>query len=417
MSEQTPMPDKLDLAFVRQQFPAFTEPSLDGYAYFENAGGSYICKQVIERLTHFYSAAKMQPYGLTPVSAAAGEDMDAAHTRLASYLNVSEQEVHLGPSTSQNTYVLANAVQRILKPGDEIIVTQQDHEANSGCWRRLAGRGFTIREWQVDPLSGQLELSQLDALLTENTALVAFPHCSNIVAFINPVKEIMQRVHAAGAIGIVDGVSYAGHGFPDLGDLDVDIYLFSLYKTYGPHQGVLFAKEALAERLGNEGHYFNAGHVHKQLVPAGPDHGQVIATNGVLDYFDLVHAHHFEPTEETAIQARQVHDLFRSAEKKRLTPLLDYLTQHAGVRLLGSDNPEERAPTVAFLPLKQSTATVLQTLHKKKIIAGADHFYAARLVKAMGIDTEQGVMRCSFVHYTSESEMNQLLEALDVALV
>ena len=151
MSEYKNMRDALDLDFVRQQFPAFSEPSLDGYAYFENAGGSYACKQVIERLNHFYRAAKMQPYGLTPVSEAAGDDMDAAPARLAEYLNVQEQEVHVGPSTSQNTYVLAKAVQRVLKPGDEIIVTQQDHEANSGCWRRLAEQGFTVREWQVDP--------------------------------------------------------------------------------------------------------------------------------------------------------------------------------------------------------------------------------------------------------------------------
>jgi selenocysteine lyase/cysteine desulfurase len=410
------MGDELDLAFVRQQFPAFSEPALEGYAYFENAGGSFACKQVIERLDHFYSAAKMQPYGLTPVSAAAGDDMDAAHARLAGYLNVLEQEVHLGPSTSQNTYVLANAVQRILKPGDEIIVTQQDHEANSGCWRKLAERGFNVREWQVNPESGQLELQQLDALLNDRTALVAFPHCSNIVAFINPVKEIMQRVHAAGAIGIVDGVSYAGHGFPDLRDLGVDIYLFSLYKTYGPHQGVMVVKEDLAAQLGNEGHYFNVGDVHKRLIPAGPDHGQVIATNGVLDYFDLVHEHHFESTDEMTLKATQVHDLFRDAEKKRLTPLLTYLTQHEDVRLLGSYNPEERAPTVAFIPLKQSPTTVLQTLHDQKIIAGANHFYAARLVQAMGIDTAAGVVRCSFVHYTSESEMNQLLAALALAL-
>jgi selenocysteine lyase/cysteine desulfurase len=410
------MLDELDLAFVRQQFPAFSAASLKGYAYFENAGGSYACRQVIERLTHFYSAAKMQPYGLTPVSATAGEDMDAAHARLASYLNVFEQEVHLGPSTSQNTYVLARAIQRMLNPGDEIIVTQQDHESNSGCWRRLAEQGYEIREWQVNPASGQLELPELEALLSDKTALVAFPHCSNIVAYINPVKEIMALVHAAGAIGVVDGVSYAGHGFPNLNDLDIDVYLFSLYKTYGPHQGVMVVRDELADHLGNEGHYFNAGDVHKRLVPAGPDHGQVIAANGVLDYFDLIHDHHFGSSTDKVTRSRRVHDLLRDAEKKRLAPLLDYLGQHEGVRLLGSDNPEERAPTVSFLPLRQSPASVLQTLHKQKIIAGAGHFYAARLVSAMGCGTGEGVVRCSFVHYTSESEINQLLQALDLAL-
>jgi len=407
---------QLDLEFVREQFPAFSEPELQGYAYFENAGGSYMCRQVIDRLDHFYRAAKMQPYGLAPASARAGEAMDSALQRLANYLNVQECEVHLGPSTSQNTYVLANAVERLLKPGDEIIVTQQDHEANSGCWRKLADKGFTVKEWRVDAETGELDLAQLDTLLSNKTALVAIPHCSNIVANINPVEMIMAKVHEVGAIGIVDGVSYAGHGFPDVSKLGADIYLFSLYKTYGPHQGVLVVRDSLAERLGNEGHYFNLGQVHKQLVPAGPDHAQVIASNGVLDYFDAVHDHHFTATDDFALRSTRVHQLFRDAEKLRLAPLLDFLLHHENVRLLGASDVETRAPTVAFYPLHKTPNEVLVALDQNRIIAGAGHFYAARLVEAMGLSSDQGVVRCSFVHYTSAEEMDQLLNALEIAL-
>ncbi|MDE2049565.1 MAG: aminotransferase class V-fold PLP-dependent enzyme, partial [Gammaproteobacteria bacterium] len=135
----------LDRAFVRAQFPAFTEPTLAGQAFFENAGGSYACGQVIARLGEYYRRLKVQPYYVFPASHEAGEWMDLARARLAEYLGVSGEEVHFGPSTSQNTYVLAQAVRPLLAPGDEIIVTNQDHEANSGAWRRLAAAGMVVK--------------------------------------------------------------------------------------------------------------------------------------------------------------------------------------------------------------------------------------------------------------------------------
>ncbi|MDX1523672.1 MAG: aminotransferase class V-fold PLP-dependent enzyme, partial [Anaerolineae bacterium] len=206
----------LDLNFVRRQFPAFAEPSLEGWAFFENAGGSYACGPVIERLTRYYRETKVQPYALYPASAKAGEQMDEAYCRLAAYLNVAEDELHFGPSTSQNTYVLAQAFRSLWQAGDEIIVTNQDHEANSGVWRRLAETGIAVREWQIDPATGRLNLTDLDNLLSNKTRLVAFPHCSNIVAHINPVADIAAKAHAVGAYVVVDGVSYAPHGFPDI---------------------------------------------------------------------------------------------------------------------------------------------------------------------------------------------------------
>ena len=128
----------LDLNFVRAQFPAFSEPHLQGWAFFENAGGSYACKQVIEKLERYYRETKLQPYGVYPASARAGEAMDESYRRLAGYLNVGEDEVHFGPSTSQNTYVLAHAFRGMWAEGDEVIVTNQDHE---GQFRGMAAVG------------------------------------------------------------------------------------------------------------------------------------------------------------------------------------------------------------------------------------------------------------------------------------
>ncbi|HYC08605.1 MAG TPA: aminotransferase class V-fold PLP-dependent enzyme, partial [Steroidobacteraceae bacterium] len=305
---------KLDLGFVRRQFPAFAEPSLARQAFFENAGGSYPCAPVVNRLTEYYRRLKVQPYYAFPASTEAGEWMDAARERLAEYLGVSAPEVHFGPSTSQNTYVLAQAFRALLQPGDEIIVTNQDHEANSGSWRRLAAHGVVVREWRVDPQSGVLDEGQLERLLSERTRLLTFPHASNVVAHINPVSRIAARARRAGIITVVDGVAWAPHGLPDVAKLGVDVYLFSLYKTYGPHQGLMVVRSELLERLANQGHYFNEADGAKRLVPAGPDHAQVAAARGIAEYFDALDAHHGAPAGASDTRAERVRQLLRGAE-------------------------------------------------------------------------------------------------------
>lgn len=407
-------PPRLDLGFVRAQFPAFAEPTLRNQAFFENAGGSYACAPVIARLDEYYRRLKVQPYYRYAASTEAGAWMDAAHTRLAEYLGVGADEVHFGPSTSQNTYVLAQAFRTLLRPGDEIIVTQQEHEANGGAWRRLADHGVVIREWTVDPHSGALDPAQLDALLGARTRLLAVTHCSNIVAHVNPVATFAAKARAAGAVTVVDGVAWAPHGLPDVGALGADIYLFSLYKTYGPHQGLITVRRDLLERLPNEGHSFNAAYPRKRLVPAGPDHAQVAAARGVAEYFDALDAHHGGG--ELAARPRRVRELLRAAELTLLSRLLAFLAARQDVRVLGPVDAARRAATVAFLPLKREPADVAARLAACGILAASGHFYAVRLLEAMGVDPARGVVRVSFVHYNTPEEMDRLLQALEHAL-
>ena len=282
----------LDINFVRNQFPAFSENSLKGKAFFENAGGSYACGQVINRLNRFYKEKKVQPYGAFEASISGGNEMDEARVGLARYLGVKDCEVSFGPSTTQNTYVLAQAFAEWLVPGNAIIVTNQDHEANTGSWRRLSNRGVNVREWQVNKETGELNLEDLENLLDDNVKLVCFPHCSNIVAHINPVKEIVSRVHSAGGYVCVDGVSYAPHGLPNVEDLGADIYLFSSYKTYGPHQGIMVIKEKLAELLPNQGHYFNEKFLTKKftassVVLTSTSFSTVIVFNSSINFLTI----------------------------------------------------------------------------------------------------------------------------------
>jgi cysteine desulfurase family protein (TIGR01976 family) len=406
--------DPIDLGYVRARFPAFAEASLRGQAFFENAGGSYACAPVIDRLTDYYRRLKVQPYYAYPASSEAGAWMDASHERLAEYLGVGADEIHFGPSTTQNTYVLGQALRPLLRSGDEIVVTNQEHEANAGVWRKLAAHGVTVKEWTVDRATGALDPAQLDRLLTDRTRVLAVTHCSNIVAHINPVAELAAKARAAGAITIVDGVAWAPHGLPDVGALGADVYLFSLYKTYGPHQGLMVVRKPLLERLANEGHYFNAAYPRKRLVPAGPDHAQVAAAQGVAEYFDALDAHHGGGA--AAQRPRRVRELLRSAELALLPRLLDYLAQRKDVRLLGSADADRRAATVSFVPKNVEPAQLVPRLAAHGIMAAAGSFYAVRLLEALGVDPARGAVRLSFVHYNSPAEIDQLLAALDRAL-
>ena len=407
---------RLDLNFVRSQFPAFSEPSLEGFTHFENAGGSYACRQVIDSLNRYYRESKVQPhYGFEP-SHSAGQQMQRARERMAGWLNVAADEVHFGPSTSQNTYVVAQALRQHLKAGDEVIVTNQDHEANIGAWSRLEESGFRVREWKVDPETAELNMTDLQKLLSEKTRAVAFTHCSNVVASINPVREITDLIHTAGALAIVDGVSFCPHGMPDVAALGADIYLFSLYKVYGPHLGVMFMRKELNAELPNQGHFFNTDLAGARFTPAGPDHAQIAASNGVIDYMESLYRHHHGDNASSGQQASAIRKLFRNHESQLLQPLLDYLSAHPKVRLIGRTKASERAPTVSFTVEGHRSSELAARLSDFNLGIGVGHFYAYRLIKALGIDLQEGALRASFVHYTSSTEVDRLILALDEVL-
>lgn len=408
---------QLDMTFVRSQFPAFSSPVLSSHAFFENAGGSYPCAAVVNRLHRFYTDRKVQPYGPYPGAQAGGAEMDEARARLAAMMGVTGPQVSFGPSTSANTYVLAQAVRLWLRGQNAaIVVTNQDHEANSGVWRRLIDEGIEVREWQVDPQTGALDPERLRALLADGKVrLVAFPHCSNVVAEINDVAAISALARAAGARVVVDGVSYAPHGFPDFPSLGCDVYLFSAYKTYGPHQGIMVISEEFGAELPAQGHYFNAGSLYKRFTPAGPDHAQVAACAGMADYVDALHAHHFAPEADAAARNRAVHDLMRAQEVAVVAPLLDYLAARNDLRLIGPRDAAARAPTVA-VALDRAAEPVSVALGRDGIACWAGDFYAVRPLQAMGIDLNRGVLRMSMVHYTSGEDVARLIAALDKAL-
>ncbi len=405
---------RLDIEHARSHFPAFAQPELAGWAHFENAGGSYACAETIDALRSYYVHTKLQPGHPSPAAEAAQAAMDRAHERWATALGVDADEVLLGPSTSANTYVLAHAFGERLEPGDEVVVTLQDHEANSGAIRRAAVRaGAAVREWAIDPATGLLDPDALRELLGDRTRLVCMPHVSNIIGVENDVAQVASMVHDVGATLLVDGVSGAPHGLPDIDALGCDIYLCSLYKVFSVHQGLMVVRGGLARTLPNQGHFFNDGDVRKRLNPAGPDHAQVAASAAVLDYVDAVAEHH-------GVERGDVAKLWQDHETRLLAPVLDQLSASDRVRVLGpssagapTDGVGHRCPTVAFVPLDRSPAEVAHVLRHHQIMAGIGHFYAWRTLDALGVDPQTGVVRISFVHYTSDAEIAQLQTALE----
>ncbi len=214
----------------------------------------------------------------------------------------------------------------------------------------------------------------------------------------------------------MDGVSWCPHGLPDVASLGADVYLFSLYKVYGPHQGVMVMRRAVNEMLPSQAHFFNAAKAGYRFTPAGPDHAQVAAVNGVLDYLEAVHAHHVGNGASVSERAASVCDLFRAAECETVQPLLDFLGGRPGVRLIGRGRADQRAPTVSFSVKGTSPQGIAARLAERNIGIGSGHCYAYRLIEALGLPAEEGVARLSLVHYTAPGEVGRLIGALEKIL-
>ena len=223
-------------------------------------------------------------------------------------------------------------------------------------------------------------------------------------------------IHDAGALVFVDGVSFAGHGLPDIQELGADIYFFSLYKVYGPHLGVMVMRDSVNKLLPNQGHFFNVSSPTGRFTPAGPDHAQIASVNGVIDYFEALDEHHFDDATAPLEKAHRVAALLHRAESENLEPLLNFLRNRKGVNLIGKPTTDNRAPTVSFTVDGVDPESIAKELASHKIGIANGNCYAYRLMEALDIPAEQGVARISFVHYTSRAEVDTLIEKLELII-
>ncbi|MDA0968425.1 MAG: aminotransferase class V-fold PLP-dependent enzyme [Proteobacteria bacterium] len=406
---------KLDLDFIRSQFPAFKDPLCKEWSFFENAGGSYVPQQVIDKLNKFMISTKVQPYAEYPMSKIAGDNMDEATELFAKMINANNKEIIIGGSTSVNLYVLSNALKYSIKPGDEVIVTNQDHEANISPWRRLSEVGAVIKEWKINENTAELEIDTLEKLLTDKTKIVAVTHCSNIVGTVNNLQQISALVHKRNAIIIGDGVSYAPHGFPDVKKLGVDFYTFSLYKTYGPHLALLYGKENILKKLPNQNHQFLEGDYPYTINPGGSNHEELASLKGIYEYMISLYFHHFDNNKLTIREKiEKINDLISKHEEKVANPILEYIHNRSDLKLIGKKqiHNKNRAPTISFISNKKSSKEISEILVKEKIATRNDNFYAWRCLEALGINTHDGLVRLSLTHYNTLNETDKLIESL-----
>ena len=407
---------ELDVAFCRGHFPA-----LGGdWVFLENAGGTLVPDQVIARLKQFTSDCQVQPGEGYPASDRGAARIAEGQAALAALINAEPGEIVIGPSTTANVYVLSHALRPLLAPGDEIVVTNQDHEANNGAWRRLEATGIVLREWRMNAETEDLEIEDLLPLLGDKTKLVCFNHCSNIAGMFRDVKEIAAHVHEAGALVCVDGVAAVPHRRVDVKALDVDFYLYSPYKVFGPHLGVLYGKRDLLALLANQSHYFLAeDDTQRRLCPGGYNYELTAAAGGIAEYLDRVHAHHFPGANlETQARLDQVFELFAGHERKLAQRIEDYLNARADLRLVarGAAGRRERIGVFAFTVEGRDSGEIATRLKAGKIGLHADDFYAARCIDALGLRERGGVLRASLVHYNDAADVDRLLGQLEETL-
>lgn len=404
-----------DVGFARSHFPALT----NDWALFDNAGGSVPLAGVIERVHDYMSHWQVQIGASYRHSATAAARVAEGRGAVARLVNATPEEIVLGPSSTANVRMLSRALLPWFSPGDEIVVTNLDHETNIGAWRALADEGLTLREWRFEPERQELTLDGLEPLLNQRTRLVCFTHCSNLVGRVHDAGAIIRRVHEAGALACVDGVACAPHRHVDVRALDADFYFLSLYKVFGPHLGLLYGKRDLLLRARGQNHFFIAeDNLPYKLEPGSVIHELTAALPGILEYLLALDEHHHPGSSapESARLGRVFGDI-AAHEAALAGPLLDFLRLRRDVRVLGPVRAgADRAPTLSFVVEGRDSGKVPALLEREQIAIRSGHFYAHRAVEALGLHARNGVVRVSMAHYNTPAEVDRLIAALDRAL-
>ncbi len=405
----------LDIARIRSEFPALAS----GIAYFDNAGGAQVLKRVADRIYDYLLSTSVQIGASYSSSRQASEKVLAARRSMAELVNAQhDEEIVMGGSTTGLMYLLTQAILPGICEGDEIIVTNSDHESNIGGWLRLQQAGAIIRIWHVDPATMTLPLDQLDRLLNKRTKWVAMTHASNVIGTINPVAEVATRVHAAGARLCVDAVAYAPHRLVDVQASGADVYVFSFYKVYGPHYAVLWGKRDFLLSLPSLNHHF----IGPEILPYKLQPGNV---NFELSYGCMgIHDYYLTIGKElgasgTNRQCMQVAlDHFARHEDMLCEKLLAFLRSKTAVRIIGLAHIENanRMPTVSFVVDGKQSEDVVRFMDQHQIGIRFGDFYARRLIEDLGLQAYGGVIRVSIAHYNTEQEIDRLTDKLELAL-
>ncbi|WPY98569.1 cysteine desulfurase-like protein [Christiangramia sp. OXR-203] len=401
----------MDINFVREQFPALERD----FVFMDNAGGSQVLKQVTNKITDYLLHSNVQLGASYAVSQEAGDRLKSSTEVVSELINASRpEEIVIGSSTTMLMRILSLSISKNWEKGDEIIVTNTDHEANVSPWTDLEKSGFKVKIWHVNPESLELDTKDLEHLLTEKTKLVAVTHASNVLGTINPVKQYAEIVHKAGALICVDGVAYAPHRKVDVQDLDADFYTFSWYKTYGPHLAMMYGKYDLLRELESINHYFiDKDAVPYKLQPGNFNFELTYAVSGITDYYTELHDHHFDGKDlQFKEKLNKTYELISAHEEKLATRLLDYLNSISEIKIIGQTSAaaEKRVPTISFVHQNFRSNDIVEAVDPHNIGIRFGDFYAKKLIHDLQLEDKNGVVRVSLVHYNTLEEVDKLIE-------
>ncbi|MEM6343392.1 MAG: cysteine desulfurase-like protein [Bacteroidota bacterium] len=405
----------LDLSLVRQHFPGLNSD----WAFMDNAGGSFVAKPIADRIHEFLLSSPVQHGASYPLSRLAVERVAQGSEAMMRYVNAQHpEEIVMGGSTSLLIRILSLCISQAWKAGDEIIVSHSDHEANVSPWMDLEKAGIKVHIWKTHPDSLRFELDELGKLMNERTKLVAITHTSNILGTLNPIREYADYVHARGALICVDGVAHTPHRLVDVQALEVDFYIFSFYKVYGPHYALMYGRKELLLEMDGINHYFITGPDSPyKFQPGNVNFEFAYGMLGLVDYLDSLYEGHFPAENDQSERERwqKMFDLISAHEEALAQPVVDLLNAHPQARIIGeaSADAQLRVPTIAFAHEALDSKTIVDQVDKHKIAIRYGDFYAKKLIHDLGLAAQNGVVRVSMVHYNTLEEANRLVEVLD----
>jgi cysteine desulfurase family protein (TIGR01976 family) len=415
---------KFDLDRVRAEFPSLAETD-DGKRrlYFDNPAGTQVSQGVADRMADclLHKGANIGGYFRT--SELAGRVTDQARAAMADFLNApSPDEIIFGQNMTSITFHVSRSIGRHLQSGDEIILSQMDHDANVEPWKLMA-RDFDlqIRWLPFDTETFEFDLAKLDELLTDRTRLVCVGGASNLTGTINDIGNICSKVRAAGAWTFIDAVQSAPHISTDVQKIGCDFFVCSAYKFFGPHQGILWGRREVLEQIEPYKVRPAPAHLPWCFEPGTQSHEGMAGVAAAVDYFAWIGKTMVESADPDYDRRQQLTaglDLLFAYERQLAKRLIAGLHSLAGVRILGITDVnamDRRVPTVSFVHERHKPAAIAKALARRNIFVWSGHNYALETAKALGIDDSGGAVRIGAVHYNSVAEIDTVLnELLDI---
>jgi cysteine desulfurase family protein (TIGR01976 family) len=396
-------------ARCRKDFPALSSGgAARGLVFLDGPGGSQVPRAVLDAMTDFYGTCNVNTHGNFPPSREVDRRMEAARTALATLLGaVGPECISFGQNMTTLNFALSTAIGRTLQPGDEVLVTQLDHEANRGPWLGLQARGAVIREVHLKP-SGELDAADMAAKITGRTKVFAIGASSNALGTVNDLALARRLTHEVGALLVIDAVHYAPHFPVDVQALDTDFLLCSGYKFYGPHVGVLYSRPGALDRLPTDRLSVQDPAAPYRIETGTLNHAAIDGLRAAVDYLAGWGS-------GASLRARLLDAMtgISAYEHGLAARYHDAVRKLPGVRVWGPDFAgRARAPTVSITHERHTATAVATALGNEGVFVWDGDFYAARAVELLGLADRGGLVRAGISMYTNDTDIERLLDGI-----